>query len=633
MCGICGIVNLDSERPVERQALYRMNESISHRGPDGAGIHIIGPVGLAHRRLAIIDLDSGQQPLCNEDATVWVTFNGEIYNFRELRSWLEERGHYFKTRSDTEVLVHLYEECGPRFTERLAGMFAFALYDSRNQVFILARDRVGIKPLYYAISNGRLLFGSEMKSILTLPDFHSDINAGAIDIFLKFHYLPGEDTLLVGVKKLLPGHSLVVTGGVVSINPYWDLDFSEKCSLGFEDSVECLRDLLGQVVRDHLVSDVPLGVLLSGGVDSTAILAFAARASSERISTFTVGFSDPSVTDERGFARLAARHFGTDHHEISVGSDAFRDFLPAYVWHMEDPVCEPAAIALFYVSQLAARHVKVVLSGEGGDEAFAGYSSYQNHLMLERVKRTLGGSRRLVAVGADLCDRIEPLRKYRPYFRSLPLPLKHHYHSRTSNPWTTFNRMHSAIYQAEFLERIAKSRYIDPLEELWRNFRGNPGLEQMLYIDTKTWLPDDLLIKADKMTMANSLELRVPLLDHRILEFAARLPEDFKVRGSNGKRIFKASVSSMVPDEITKRKKVGFPVPYGRWFRSDLKGYLQEILLDDSTCARGYFRREAVEAMINGSIPYSDCAKDLFNLTVLELWHRAFVDRPLASLV
>jgi asparagine synthase (glutamine-hydrolysing) len=387
MCGICGIIAFDRNRAIDPAIVKAMTDSIRHRGPDGEGLYVGGHVVLGHRRLSIIDIEGGAQPIPNEDSTVWIVFNGEIYNFRQLRRDLVARGHRFRTHSDTEVIVHLYEEFGNDCVTRLQGMFAFAIWDGREQTLLLARDRTGIKPLYYTVVDGQLVFASEIKALLQHPAVSRRADLQALDSFLMHRYVPGENTALLGIRRLLPAHRLIVTEGRVSSSQYWNLDFSAHARRGSEGEIAGeLMGLLRDVVHGHMISDVPVGVLLSGGVDSSAVLSLAVEETNRPVKTFTVGFSDQGVTDERPYARIAARHYGSDHHEMTVSAQEFMSFLPGYVWHMEEPVCEPPAVALYYVTELARRHVKVLLSGEGGDEAFAGYQTYRNLVWLERLK-------------------------------------------------------------------------------------------------------------------------------------------------------------------------------------------------------------------------------------------------------
>lgn len=629
MCGICGKLSLNGTRPpADRELLQKMMDTIRHRGPDDEGMYFSGPVALGHKRLKIIDLKTGKQPISNEDGTVWIVYNGEIYNYKELRSELLAQGHRFQTATDTEVIVHLYEEWGEEVTTKLRGMFSFALWDERERVLMLARDRVGIKPLYYCLTPDSLLFASEIKAILADQSVPPEIEPALLDRFLTYLYMPGEQTLLKNIYKLSPGHSLVVQDGKPKIRRYWDLRFTDaKSASSVERSVGELIHLLGETVRDHMISDVPVGVLLSGGVDSTAVLSFAVEQADKPVRTFTVGFDGSQCTDERPFARLAAKKFGSQHHEMTISADDFLEFLPKYVWHMEEPVCEPPAIALYYVSKFAKQHVTVLLSGEGGDEAFAGYQNYRNLVWLESIKRRLKSFAWLASKVAGGLGRFPAFRRIGKYAPLMTLPLEEYYYSRTSNPFEFFNRSAAELYTREFLEHVCKmdstvvgARYFETVSAL------NP-LDKMLYVDTKTWLPDDLLIKADKITMANSLELRVPFLDHRVLEFAASLPAEYKLKGITTKYLLKTALSKRVPKEIRERKKAGFPVPYESWLRHEFKDVVRDILLDRKTTERGYFQRETVERLMNQNLNGNNHSKEIFSLLTLELWHRIFVDR------
>jgi asparagine synthase (glutamine-hydrolysing) len=622
MCGICGKLILSSgSPPVSVESLRRMLDPISHRGPDGEGIYTSGPVGLGHKRLKIIDLATGKQPMCNEDGTVWITFNGEIYNYKELTLSLLEKGHRFKSVSDTEVIIHLYEEFGPDCVKHLRGMFSFAIWDDRKKTLLLARDRVGIKPLYYMQTATSIIFASEVKSILADPAVRAEVEPALIDRFLTYFYMPGEQTLFKSIKKLEPGCHLTVNNGHQKITRYWDLEFS-RAERKFGDAVEELENLLSQTVRDHMISDVPVGVLLSGGVDSSGVLSFAVENTHRAISTFTVGFEGASE-DERPFAKIAAAAFGAQNYGISITAHQFWDFLPKYIWHMEEPVCEPPAIALYYVSKLARDYVTVLLSGEGGDEAFGGYQSYRNFYWFEKFKRSLGPFASIAGrATATFVDHNSRYGKYSPLLRT---SLQDYYYSHSSGPNEFFNSHYRDLYTQDFLATIDIGSRASLSQNFFANVKDLDPLDQMLYVDTKTWLPDDLLIKADKMTMANSLELRVPLLDHRILEFASSLPPAYKIKNTSGKHILKSALAKRVPRQIINRKKAGFPVPYASWLRHELHSLVSEVLLDESTLARGYFRREAIEKML-GAPASSKNSKEIFSLLILELWHRSFIE-------
>ena len=630
MCGIAGKLFFDPTARVEPSRIEAMLRPMRHRGPDGHGIHLDGPVGLGHLRLSIIDLNTGAQPMTNEDSTVWIVFNGEIYNFQELRDQLVAKGHVFRSRSDTEVIIHAYEEFGPDCVNKLRGMFAFAIWDAKRKRLFIARDRVGIKPLYYCQDKDALWFASELKGIITDPEVKREINPQTIRTFLSFNYVAGEETMFRSIRKLLPGHYLVAENGKITTRQYWDLRFTEdRWSQPFDETVEELQALLGTTVRDHMIADVPVGVLLSGGVDSSAMLNFAVQATGKTVNTFTVGFDGSQVVDERPYARLAAEKFGSCHHEISITAEDFWNFLPAYAWHMEEPVCEPPAVALYYVSKLAREHVKVVLSGEGGDEAFAGYPNYPNMLSLDRIRAATGPFARPLGGMADWMGGVIGHNRLERYGHALGRPLAEHYFSRTSGPTSFFNREPEKIFGEDFLMSTASASPGNFITGLMKPVGNESLLNQMLYVDSKTWLPDDLLVKADKMTMANSIELRVPLLDHKVLEFAASLRPECKVRGKETKRVLKAAFAKVLPPENIHRKKAGFPVPYEDWLRNGLKNRITDTLLSERAVARNFFRTSQLTRLLESNSRAGGFGKEVFSLLSLELCLRAFADQPL----
>lgn len=627
MCGICGKVTFEQGSRVEESLLSSMLERIAHRGPDDQGVYRTEKAALGHRRLSIIDLDRGHQPLSNEDASVWIVFNGEIYNYRELRAELTGRSHRFRTMSDTEVIVHLYEEFGPQCLEKLRGMFAFAIWDARAETLFLARDRLGIKPLYYYLGKECVIFASEIKAILADRAVTREIEPDMIERFLTFWYLPGEETLLKGVVKLAPGHYLLARHGRTEVRQYWDLSFAKPQDAPDLKTAEGeLVGILRESVGLHMLADVPVGVLLSGGVDSSGVLSFAAEQAPGGISTYTIGFSDPDVVDERPYATLAAKAFGTRHREITISANEFAAFLPKYVWHMEEPVCEPPAIALYYVSKFAREHVKVLLSGEGGDEAFAGYGNYRYLLWLERAKRIFPGMNGAIGRIASAGSRWLGMPRVKRYAALFDVAVSDYYYSRTSLPGEHPENMVGPLYRSDFAGSLNRRRAREPILGLFSRVKHDAVLDQLLYIDTKTWLPDDLLLKADKMTMANSLELRVPLLDHRVLEFAAALPPRFKVNRGRLKYVLKEALGTRVPRAILERTKTGFPVPYRNWLRKDLRRLMRDILTDQRTLRRGYFQQRAIDKLLEANGSGTDYSRHLFSLMVLELWHRTFLD-------
>jgi asparagine synthase (glutamine-hydrolysing) len=627
MCGICGKLNFDRHHAVDSDLLGAMLATIRHRGPDDEGKYVSGPVGFGFRRLSIIDLTSGHQPLSNEDGSVWVIFNGEIYNYRELRKQLIQKGHVFKTQTDTEVLVHLYEEKEDNLVQELRGMFAFALWDDGKKRLLIARDRIGIKPLYYFLTSRCLIFASEMKAILADPEVRPEIDPGLIDRLLSLYYMPGEETLLRNIAKLAPGHYMTVQDGKVDIRQYWDLRFpGHPEKRGFKTAEQDLLTLLDETMALHMISDVPVGFLLSGGVDSSSLLSLAQGKTDQSIRSYTVGFSEPGMTDERPYARMAAEAFGSEHHEMTINSKDFVNFLPQYVWYMEEPICEPPAVALYYVSQFARQFVTVLISGEGGDEAFAGYGDYSYFLRLERLKAILGPLKGNLCYLLFALSHVSHSGRIGKYATLTRTPFDSLYYSRTSSPLQLFNQDHGKLYTQAFALLVNKQRSLDAVLKYLKNGPDRDLLSKMLYVDTKTCLPDDLLVKADKMTMANSLELRVPLLDHKVLEFVAALPSNFKLRRFTTKYILKKAFASRIPKPILTRNKMGFPVPYALWMRTALKEWVHDILFDRRTVERGYFERGEIERLVSRNQKTGRFSKEIFSLITLELWHRTFLE-------
>lgn len=611
---------------MDPELIHHMMTLLYHRGPDGGGIYCSGPIGLGHRRLSIIDLSTGDQPMCNEDGTVWVVYNGEIYNFRELRAQLEDKGHRFKSDSDTEVILHAFEEWGPESIEKLRGMFAFALWDVREHMLLLARDRVGVKPLYYVNTGQGLVFASEIKAIISDKSVDRRINPLAVDRFMTYGYLPGNETLIERIFKLPPGHYLTVRGGQVVIQQYWDLPLKNSpVNMNFSDAVEELKVLLRQTIKDHMISDVPIGVLLSGGVDSTGVLRYAVKQIDTPVHTFTIGFSGEQFPDERPYARLASKIYGTIHHEITITADDFWDFLPKYAWHMEEPVFEPPAVALYYVSRLAKESgIKVLLSGEGGDEVFGGYQNYRNLLMLEKLKSVFGPAKVVLRFGLKTMGKAG-LSRLGKYADLVTPSLREYYLSRTETSFSAFNRIKQNLYTKEFWELIKGYSSDEPTRSMFESLNEKFTLNCMLYVDTKTWLPNDLLVKADKMTMATSVELRVPLLDFQVIEFAASLPESFKVRGWTTKRILKAALKETVPPEIIQRKKTGFPIPYDSWLRRDLQPVIRDYLQNQKGIEHEFFEQKAITRLIEEFFETGHHCKTVCCLIILRLCEEMFV--------
>ncbi|HVF55415.1 MAG TPA: asparagine synthase (glutamine-hydrolyzing) [Pyrinomonadaceae bacterium] len=624
MCGIAGFVNRDTHHAGadDRATLERMCRVITHRGPDEQGTSVERGVALGMRRLSIIDLAGGQQPIAGCDARVSVVFNGEIYNYRELQRELEARGHKFKTNSDTEAIVHAYEEYGAACVEHLRGMFAFAIADERSGKLFIARDRVGKKPLYYTVTpQGSFVFGSELKSLLEHPEVRREPSAEAIDAYLSFGYVPDPLSIFRDVQKLPAGHHLTFAGERVSVQSYWDFTFAPEESRREEDYLEELRALLDEAVRVRLVADVPLGAFLSGGVDSSTVVGLMARATNSPVKTFSIGFHEDSW-DELKYARIAATRFGTEHHEFVVTPDVCA-VVDELVWHFDEPFADSSAIPTYMVSKLAREHVKVVLSGDGGDELFAGYTRYvteRRRSGFERLPRFL---RR--GVLAPLGRRLPHGAWGRRYLYTAGLdPL-----DRYLENIAVFPRLNkSALYTGDFLRRVEGGG--QPFAA-FHDYAARPStgqaLDRLLYLDSKTYLPGDILTKVDRMTMAASLEARVPLLDHKLIEFVTRIPAGLKMKGLETKHIFKRAIEDLVPAEILNRPKQGFGVPIERWINEQLRDRVRGTLLEPRTLQRGYLKTNYVNQLLDDhERGRRDHSADLWALFMLELWHRTFVD-------
>jgi asparagine synthase (glutamine-hydrolysing) len=617
MCGIAGIVDLGGG-PFVAQDVRRMCNVMRHRGPDDEGLYLKGCAGLGMRRLSIIDLETGRQPIHNEDGTVWVVLNGEIYNFRELRRDLESRGHVFYTLTDTETIVHLYEEYGDGCVDHLRGMFAFALWDEKLRRLLLVRDRLGVKPLYYAEVASRLVFASELKALLKLPYVEPEINWPAASHLFTFLTTPASESIVQGVRKLPPAHLLVATpGSKTQLFPYWDLRFEAARGRSAPDLAEELRSRLDESVRLRLVSDVPLGAFLSGGLDSSAVVASMARQQTGPVKTFTIGFKD-RASDESAHARRVARRFRTEHHELVLEPEV-TDVVEDIAWHLDEPFGDSSAIPTFMVSQLAAQHVKVVLSGDGGDELFAGYDKYGVEAR-RRIFPLPSAARRIAGM---IAGRLPPGARGRNFLRNLALDGPRRYLDES----TLFRRdAKERLFLPEVLERMGDA---DPSsEELGILTRGADGhwLSAVRYLDLKAYLPLDILTKVDRMSMAHSLEAREPLLDHPLVEFAATIPPGMLLRGSTTKWLFKEAMRGILPDDIIDRRKHGFAVPLGSWFRGRLGGFVRDLLLTKRCRDRGFFNPAAIEDLVQRHEQGRQLDLHLWTLLSFELWCRAFVD-------
>ena len=630
MCGICGAINFDRHQHIDRSALEVMNGQIVHRGPDESGFYLSENVGLAMRRLSIVDLKTGQQPMSNEDGSVWLVYNGEIYNHQELRPELETRGHRYRSLSDTETIVHLYEEYGRRCVQRLRGMFAFALWDARKRLLFAARDRLGIKPFYYRNTRQTFVFGSEIKALLAYPGVRSHLNRAGLPEYLAFGYLAGAGTLFEGIYKLPPACTLEVNEtGALNIEQYWDLDLEESSDVRPRHCyVQGYRDLLEQAISSHLMSDVPLGVFLSGGLDSSVVAALTTRIKKEQVKTFSVGY-DETPYSELSFAREIAGHIGSDHYEVRVSRQDFFDSLPKLIWHEDEPIVWPSSVALYHVAKLARNHVTVVLTGEGSDETLAGYTRYPWtvwNARFDRVYRNLIPSslrRRLrdAVAGSSLLTAGARRR------------LEHTFLGRDGNSWASFyfDNFYSAFCASEQAKVLADDFLAEsgaPCEDsmtVWERSRGDL-LTRLLYTDIKTYLVE-LLMKQDSMSMAASIESRVPFLDHVLVEYAASIPSKYKTQGLNGKRILKSAVEDLLPKSIIYRRKMGFPTPWRFWLQGLQLDKLEALLLDPRAVERGLFKPQEVRRLfIEHRKNIRDHSDRIWRLLNLELWHRVFLD-------
>ena len=629
MCGICGIVSTDRSAVIEPAVIRRMRDSLAHRGPDDKGLYLAPGVALGHRRLSIIDLrPEGRQPMANEDGTVQIVFNGEIYNFAEHYQWLIERGHRFRSRTDTEVIIHLYEEMGVRCLERLRGMFAFAIWDERRRCLFLARDRLGKKPLFYHFDGKRMLFASEPKAILTCPAFVAEPDPAAVDNYIAFGYVGGPRSAFKRISKLPPAHYLLLADGKVEIRRYWRLAFTPKLELGEDEACAQIVDRLTEAVRLRMISDVPIGAFLSGGIDSSSIVALMSALGSGPVKTFSIGF-DESDYDETTYARSIARQFGTEHHEFIVRPEG-QEILDRLVWHYGEPFADAAALPTFYLSKLTREYVTVALSGEAGDENFAGYPRYAYSSLVHYLESKPRLLRRMVRDAAGLGARLLPESgKLAFRLRKLDAMLGSDAHR-----WAARSvvRLNSASRRLLYTDAFAEGLDTDSPEELSMAIfdeTDGEGLDAALNLDLSLYLPDDLLVKIDIASMAVGLEVRAPMVDHEFVEFVARLPTRFKRSGLSTKVILRKAMKGILPKHILNRPKRGFAVPLDHWFRGQLKDLIRDTLLSQCSTGRGYFNRDVIEAMIDAHISgRADHQNELWALLMLELWHRVFIDSP-----
>jgi len=629
MCGICGIYDLNS-LSVDKNTLKQMCSVITHRGPDDIGLFLDDNIGLGMRRLRIIDIEGGHQPVHNEDESVWIVFNGEIYNYRELRASLEQKGHIFYTHSDTEVIVHLYEEFGDKCLNELNGMFAFAIWDSRKNRVFLARDRIGIKPLHYIISNGKLIFGSEIKSILEVETVKREVNLNALHQFIGFEYVPAPDTMFKGIKKLLPGHMLIFEKGKCTIRKYWDLEFSTPENQSVEFYSAKIYDLLKKSVERRLVSDVPIGAFLSGGIDSSAIVGLMSDLVDQPVKTFSIGFEDQSY-NELKYARIVADYFGTEHHEEIIRPDAVQ-MVDKIIKHLDEPFADVSVFPTYMVSELAKKHVTVVLSGDGGDELFAGYDWYKaskldryyrkipqkiRHNVISKTIQQLPISRQKKGAANMLKRFVEG--------SSLPVAGRH-----VRWQYFTTNAERNELFSNKFNEISYFLRDFDCVDKYYSMNNASDELSKEQFIDVKMYLPDDILVKVDRMSMANSLEARVPFLDHNLAEFSATIPQHLKLHGITTKYILKRAMSDLLPKEIIHRQKQGFSIPMKNWLRDELLNMMLDLLSKERIEEKGYFNYEYVNKIVQQHLDGKrNNAHQLWMLMTFELWHENYIDQRL----
>ncbi len=634
MCGIAGTINYYEKRNVSKKLLEKMVSMLEHRGPDDIGLYVKGSVGLGIRRLSIIDLEKGHQPISNEDDTVWVVYNGEIYNYKELRQELEKKGHKFKTNTDTEVLVHLYEDFGKSMVDKLNGMFAFAVWDSKRRTLVLGRDRAGVKPLYYYVGRDKIAFASELKSLLQDNTISRELNHQALNDYLSLLYVPAPQSIFTSIKKLPPGHVLEYIDGELSLQQNWSIPYKapeEDRPLTAKEVQQYaigIHERLQEAVRRRLISDVPLGAFLSGGIDSSAIVALMSQVSDTQIKTFSIGFKNAGYYDERKFARKIVKQFSTQHHEFEVEPDAL-EILPTLVKYFDEPFADSSAIPTYYLSKMARQHVTVCLSGTGGDELFGGYRRYLIENLFEHYQRY---PKSIQGLAMNLSKMLPVSRKsaLKEYFllvkRFLTCQEESSPMLRHLNMMSCFtDEAKDALYTDAFGEKFSSLPH--PLELHYKKTGDLDDLTRTLYADFQSYLPGDLLVKEDRMTMAASLEGRVPFLDHEFIEYAASIPSSLKVRNLTTKYIFKEAMRPILPSIITDRRKHGFAVPVGEWFKKELKDYASDIFQDSKTTQRGYFDATYIQNLMSEHQKgLQDYSSQLWTLLMFELWCREYLD-------
>jgi asparagine synthase (glutamine-hydrolysing) len=631
MCGINGIaLSTKSGRVLDRHILEEMRDVIAHRGPDDRGLFVDERVGLGHRRLSIVDVASGHQPMTNEDGSLRITYNGEIYNHADFRAELESKGHVYQTHCDTETILHLYEEYGPACVEHLRGMFSFAIWNRAKQELFIARDRLGVKPLYYThTADGSLYFGSEIKTLLEAGAIRAELNFASLSDYLANHAPSGEETLFAGIKRLLPGHYMIWRDGELRIKRYWDVSFEKVNETGKTDAeyIDEWYEMFRQSVRLRLMADVPLGMFLSGGIDSSAIAAIMSGMVSDPIKTFSVAFREREA-NELEYARLVSNAFKTDHHEVVVSAEDFFEALPRLIWHEDEPLAHPSSVALYFVSRLAASHVKVVLTGEGSDELLAGYGRYRKTMLnlavgaryqsvTPKVLRSIVRERIASLPGGRVRQRLQRT------FLSVAPDIESIYFDN----FAVFTRAQQQSLLTE--STLEKMGGIDPyrgVRQFLSETDASSTLDKLLYADIKTYL-HELLMKQDQMSMAASIESRVPFLDHKLVEFTSSLPERLKLRGSTTKYILRKAMQGVLPQQILTRPKMGFPVPIASWFRGQFSHLIDEYVLSDRVTARGIFNPQFVRELVQRHQQGGENHEErLWALVNFEMWQRQFFD-------
>jgi asparagine synthase (glutamine-hydrolysing) len=624
MCGICGVYSID-ESHVDKNLLRQMCTVIKHRGPDDEGIFLDDYIGLGMCRLSIIDLETGHQPIHNEDESIWIVFNGEIYNYRELRQFLEQKKHRFYTLSDTEVIIHLYEELGDDCVTMLNGMFAFAIWDSNKKKLLLARDRIGIKPLHYIILNDKLIFGSEIKSILQDADVKREVNLEALHHFLAFEYVPAPETMFRGIKKLLPGHILICEKGNVSLKKYWDLKFQNHNKQPVSYYSDRIYDLLKKSVERRLISDVPLGAFLSGGIDSSSVVGLMTELTDDQVKTFSIGFEEQSY-NELKYAKIVAEHFETEHYEEIITPDAV-NLVNKIIQYLDEPFADVSVFPTYLVSELARKHVTVVLSGDGGDEQLAGYDWYVAS-KLDRYYRKApavlrNGVTKIIQKLPPTPQKKGLVNMLKRFAEGSSLPIDGR-HIRWQYFITDKEREH--LYTNNLNGELHNLSSFDLINKYYLRDNANDKLSKEQYVDIKVYLPDDILVKVDRMSMANSLEARVPFLDHEFVEFLATIPSNLKLHGLTTKYILKKTMSRLLPREIIYRKKQGFSIPMKNWLRDDLRNLMLDVLSEKRIKENGFFNYDYVNKIMQQHLEGKrNNAHQLWALMTFELWHEMFI--------